>query len=80
MRADATCSFNVSREQPFFLYRMSYLWYTWIGFLTAIFTGLLVSWITGVNKRRPGDEKLYTPVIHGFLRPKLDTEQKVRIS
>ncbi|XP_076239427.1 sodium-coupled monocarboxylate transporter 1 [Calliopsis andreniformis] len=58
------------REQPFFLYRMSYLWYTWIGFLTAILIGLLVSWITGVNQRQPGDEKLYTPVIHGFLRRK----------
>ncbi|XP_017764407.1 PREDICTED: sodium-coupled monocarboxylate transporter 2-like isoform X1 [Eufriesea mexicana] len=56
------------KEQPFFLYRMSYLWYTWIGFLTAIFVGLIVSWITGPNKRGPGDEKLYTPVVRGFLR------------
>lgn len=47
---------------------MSYLWYTWLGCLTAILVGLLVSWITGPNKRTPGDEKLYTPVIHGLLR------------
>ncbi|XP_076224195.1 sodium-coupled monocarboxylate transporter 2 isoform X2 [Nomia melanderi] len=58
------------REQPFFLYRMSYLWYTWVGFITAILVGLLVSWLTGLNKRKPGDEKLYTPVIRGFLRSK----------
>ncbi|XP_076754285.1 sodium-coupled monocarboxylate transporter 2 [Xylocopa sonorina] len=56
------------KEQPFFLYRMSYLWYTWVGFLTAILVGLVVSWITGPNKRAPGDEKLYTPVIRSFLR------------
>ena len=55
------------REQPFFLYRMSYLWYTWVGCLTAIVVGLLVSWITGPNKRKPGDEKLYTPVIRSLL-------------
>lgn len=47
---------------------MSYLWYTWVGFLTAILVGLLVSWITGLNKCKPGDEKLYTPVIRSFLR------------
>lgn len=58
----------ISREPPFFLYRMSYLWYTWLGCLTAILVGLLVSWITGPNKRTPGDEKLYTPVIRGLLR------------
>ncbi|XP_076387601.1 sodium-coupled monocarboxylate transporter 2 isoform X7 [Megachile rotundata] len=56
------------KEQPFFLYRMSYLWYTWVGFLTAIVVGLIVSWITGVNERKPGDEKLYTPVVRRFLR------------
>ncbi|XP_076643027.1 sodium-coupled monocarboxylate transporter 2 [Halictus rubicundus] len=59
------------REQPFLLYRMSYLWYTWVGFLTAILIGLLVSWITGSNQRKPGDEKLYTPMVRGFLRSKV---------
>ncbi|XP_076278532.1 sodium-coupled monocarboxylate transporter 2 isoform X2 [Lasioglossum baleicum] len=56
------------QEHPFLLYRMSYLWYTWVGFLTAILVGLLVSWITGSNRRKPGDEKLYTPMIRRFLR------------
>ncbi|XP_034186765.2 sodium-coupled monocarboxylate transporter 2 [Osmia lignaria lignaria] len=55
------------KEQPFFLYRMSYLWYTWVGFLTAILVGLFVSWISGANKRKQGDEKLYAPVIRRFL-------------
>ena len=64
------------REQPFFLYRMSYLWYTWVGFLTAILIGLVVSWITGANKRKPGDENLYTPVIRGLLSTKVNAEQQ----
>lgn len=46
---------------------MSYLWYTWVGFLTAILVGLFVSWISGANKREQGDEKLYAPVIRRFL-------------
>ncbi|KAK0176391.1 hypothetical protein PV328_000534 [Microctonus aethiopoides] len=54
-------------EEPFFLYRMSYLWYTWIGFLTAILVGLTVSWFTGSNKYKPEDKKLYTPIIHRLL-------------
>ncbi|XP_024946270.1 sodium-coupled monocarboxylate transporter 1 [Cephus cinctus] len=58
---------NAVKEQPFFLYRMSYLWYTWVGFLTAIVVGLVVSWITGPNKYKPEDKKLYTPVIHKML-------------
>ena len=71
---------RVSREQPFFLYKMSYLWYTWVGFLTAILIGLVVSWITGANKRKPGDENLYTPVIRGLLSIKVNAEQQVRVS
>ncbi|CAK9832019.1 Sodium-coupled monocarboxylate transporter 2 [Anthophora retusa] len=72
---DAATAVNLTRivetaikEQPFFLYKMSYLWYTWVGFLTAILLGLVVSWITGPNKRQPGDENLYTPVVRRFLR------------
>ncbi|XP_011307182.1 sodium-coupled monocarboxylate transporter 1 [Fopius arisanus] len=55
--------------EPFFLYRLSYLWYTWIGFLTAILVGLFVSWLTGTNKYQQADKKLYTPIVHRFLFP-----------
>ncbi|KYQ47116.1 Sodium-coupled monocarboxylate transporter 1 [Trachymyrmex zeteki] len=56
------------REQPFFLYRMSYLWYTWVGFLITILVGLLVSWFTGPSKYSRADKRLFTPIIHGLLR------------
>ncbi|KAJ8688365.1 hypothetical protein QAD02_024160 [Eretmocerus hayati] len=65
---------NSIREEPFFLYKMSYLLYTWVGFLTAIIVGLIVSWITGPNKYRPDDLKLYTPVIHKLLEKTYGTE------
>ncbi|XP_034944496.1 sodium-coupled monocarboxylate transporter 1-like [Chelonus insularis] len=58
---------NTTNEQPFFIYQMSYLWYTWVGFLTAIFIGLFVSWLTGPNRYKYEDRKLYTPVIHRLL-------------
>lgn len=47
---------------------MSYLWYTWVGFLITILVGLLVSWFTGPSKYSHVDKKLFTPIIHGFLR------------
>ncbi|XP_014206395.1 sodium-coupled monocarboxylate transporter 1-like [Copidosoma floridanum] len=58
------------KEQPFPLYRMSYLWYTWVGFLTAIVVGSLISWLTGPNKYKPEDAKLYTPIIRNLLNRK----------
>ncbi|XP_014485470.1 PREDICTED: sodium-coupled monocarboxylate transporter 1-like [Dinoponera quadriceps] len=62
---------NAVREQPFFLYRMSYLWYTWVGFLTTILVGLVVSWFTGPHKYSYADKRLFTPVIHGLLRSRV---------
>ncbi|KAK2583548.1 hypothetical protein KPH14_009502 [Odynerus spinipes] len=62
---------NAIREQPFFMYRLSYLWYTWVGFLTAILVGIVVSLITGPNKYKIEDKKLYTPIVHCLLRPKV---------
>ncbi|CAG5104222.1 Similar to slc5a8: Sodium-coupled monocarboxylate transporter 1 (Danio rerio) [Cotesia congregata] len=65
--ANATLIKDTINTTPFFLYQMSYLWYTWIGFLTAIIIGLFVSWLTGFNKYKSEDKKLYTPVIHCLL-------------
>lgn len=55
---------------------MSYLWYTWVGFLTTILVGLVVSWFTGPNKYSCADKRLFTPIIHRFLRSK-DPEKVV---
>jgi len=57
---------------------MSYLWYTWVGFLITILTGLLVSWFTGPSKYSRADKRLFTPIIHGFLRSR-DPHKVVRI-
>lgn len=73
-RTNANISFLFDKQhnhQPFALYRMSYLWYTWVGFLTAILVGSIVSWLTGCNQYKSGvDEKLYTPAIRNYLNEK----------
>nr|CAD7595853.1 unnamed protein product [Timema genevievae] len=56
-----------SREDVFFLYRMSYLWYSIIGTLTAIIVGLIVSFMTGPRDPKSIDPDLLSPVIHRFL-------------
>ena len=66
------------REQPFFLYRMSYLWYTLVGFLITILIGLLVSWFTGPSKYSCADKRLFTPVVHCFLSSR-NYQNKVHI-
>ncbi|XP_068084240.1 sodium-coupled monocarboxylate transporter 2 [Anabrus simplex] len=59
------------RDEPFALYRMSYLWYTALGTSTAIIVGLIVSFLTGPNDPKNVDPKLLTPVIHRFLPTKM---------
>lgn len=46
---------------------MSYLWYSLVGLIITMVLGLLVSWMTGGNKYKNVDKKLYTPLIHRFL-------------
>jgi len=54
-------------EEVFYLYRVSYLWYTLIGVLTAISVGLLVSFLTGANKPQDVDPRLLCPAIRRFI-------------
>lgn len=51
----------------FYLYRVSYLWYTLIGVLTAISVGLAVSFLTGANKAQDVDPRLLSPIIRRFV-------------
>ncbi|CAG5104220.1 Similar to Slc5a6: Sodium-dependent multivitamin transporter (Rattus norvegicus) [Cotesia congregata] len=58
---------NSSSLDPFILYRISYLWYTFIGFLSTVIVGVIVSGFTGGNKCKYEDKKLYTPIVHWLL-------------
>ncbi|OWF48465.1 sodium-coupled monocarboxylate transporter 1-like [Mizuhopecten yessoensis] len=46
------------KEDPFILYRMSYMWYTSLAVLTTVVVGLLVSFATGATKPEELDPRL----------------------
>lgn len=54
-------------EAPFALFRLSYMYYTALGAITAILTGIIISWLTGCNKGKVTHRDLLSPVIHRFL-------------
>ncbi|XP_018319368.1 sodium-coupled monocarboxylate transporter 1 [Agrilus planipennis] len=55
-------------EPPFALYRLSYMYYTALGAITAILIGITVSFATGCNKGKCINTKLLSPVIVKFLK------------
>lgn len=58
-------------EEPFALYRLSYMYYTVVGAVTAIVSGAIVSYLTGCNKGKKLSKDLFSPVIHGLLKEEL---------
>uniref|UniRef100_A0AAR5PFT8 Sodium/solute symporter n=1 Tax=Dendroctonus ponderosae TaxID=77166 RepID=A0AAR5PFT8_DENPD len=61
-------------EAAFFLYRISYMYYTPLGTIGAIAIGLVVSYLTGYNKGKKLDKDVFSPVVQRLLRaqPPLD--------
>lgn len=75
----SACNFlpiRESSEDVFYLFRLSYLWYTLIGVLTAISVGLLVSFMTGANKPQDVDPRLLSPAIRRFISYEPKHKQK----
>jgi hypothetical protein len=64
------CTDLADREEPLYIYRISYMWYTLIGVATAITVGMVVSFLTNPNRAEDVDSDLLTPVIHRFLPSK----------
>ncbi|XP_069692129.1 sodium-coupled monocarboxylate transporter 1-like [Periplaneta americana] len=60
----------VIMQEPLYMYRISYMWYTLIGVVTAITVGLVVSFLTQPNRPQDVNTDLLTPVIHRFLPSK----------
>lgn len=58
---------SVHIEPPFILYRLSYMYYTALGTITAIGIGLIVSYLSGSNKGKSLSKDLFSPVIYGIL-------------
>ncbi|XP_057318145.1 sodium-coupled monocarboxylate transporter 1-like [Microplitis mediator] len=65
---------NLFSQESFILFRISYLWYTWMGFLSTVIIGLIVSGFTGANKCKYEEKELYTPVVHWLLFPNKKTK------
>ncbi|CAB3257362.1 unnamed protein product, partial [Arctia plantaginis] len=63
-------SFNnveFDRSGTFFLYRLSYLYYTLVGMIVCIVVGSIVSYFTGPNDPTMVHRDLLTPMIHRWL-------------
>lgn len=54
------------REEIFYLFRISYLWYSAIGFLVTVIVGLLTSFIVGAKDPKEVDEDLLSPPFRSF--------------
>ncbi|XP_044751036.1 sodium-coupled monocarboxylate transporter 1-like [Coccinella septempunctata] len=63
----------------FVLYRVSYIWYSMIGFLITVIMGLLASFATGSECSCDIDERLLTPIVrnHFLSKGKLDLNSKL---
>ncbi|XP_028033040.1 sodium-coupled monocarboxylate transporter 1-like isoform X1 [Bombyx mandarina] len=57
------------RSGTFFPYRLSYLYYTFIGMIVCVLVGALVSYFTRLNDPTMIHRDLLTPVIHRWLPP-----------
>ncbi|KAI4465465.1 sodium-coupled monocarboxylate transporter [Holotrichia oblita] len=66
-------------EPPFVLYRLSYMYYTAVGCLTAITVGIIVSYLSGRNKHKVHRD-LFSPVIHRFLKDEEPVDNNVNIA
>jgi multisubunit Na+/H+ antiporter MnhB subunit len=56
-----------SPEQPFVLYRLSYLYFNVLGCFIVIAVGLVVSFLTGATSPRELHPDLLSPVMHWTL-------------
>lgn len=66
---------RISPADPFLLFEISYLWYTFIGMSITLIVGNIVSYITGGNIRNV-DKNLLTPLIRGYFTEKKSTVSK----
>ncbi|XP_076255549.1 sodium-coupled monocarboxylate transporter 2-like [Rhynchophorus ferrugineus] len=59
---------NYRNEDVFILFRLSYIWYSAIGFFSTIILGLLASFVTGFQNPQDVDTNLLSPPVLETLR------------
>ncbi|KAG7313328.1 hypothetical protein JYU34_000439 [Plutella xylostella] len=76
---------KIDSSGTFFLYRLSYLYYTLVGMVVCVVVGTIVSFLTGPNDPTMVHRDLLTPVIYRWLpkqhplcrKPRLQSEELV---
>lgn len=56
-------------ERPFNIYRLSFVWYGFLGTFITIIVGVIVSWMTGGEDIKKIGSRLIAPVAHFMLPP-----------
>lgn len=62
---------STDKESYFYLYRLSYMWYCPLGFLSSFLIGLIISWLTKIifqEKEILLDPRLFTPIVSSRIR------------
>ncbi|XP_073954170.1 sodium-coupled monocarboxylate transporter 1-like [Choristoneura fumiferana] len=68
------------RSGTFFLYRLSYLYYTFVGMAVCILVGVVVSYFTQPNDPAMVHRDLLTPMIHRWLPPQHQLCRRPRLT
>ncbi|KAI5641345.1 sodium:solute symporter family domain-containing protein [Phthorimaea operculella] len=68
------------RSGTFFLYRLSYLYYTLVGMVVCVVVGTIVSYFTQFNEPTLVHRDLLTPLVHGWLPPQDPRCQRPRLT
>lgn len=55
------------KSEVFYLYAVSYYWYTVIGVLISCTVGVIASYFFGFNDPKSIDKDLLTPLVHRFF-------------
>ncbi|KAK2576668.1 hypothetical protein KPH14_005329 [Odynerus spinipes] len=66
---------SISEESYFYLYRLSYMWYCPLGFLSTFLIGWIISWLTRIifkEKEIALDPNLFTPIVASRIRKRLE--------
>jgi sodium-coupled monocarboxylate transporter 8/12 len=71
--SNGTTDSTLPTSEPFFLFRISFYYYSLIGAFTTIFLGLVISYMTKKDET-PVDRSLISPVSH-FLLPESEESQ-----
>lgn len=72
-QADCSSTLNSQRSQDeyFYLYRLSYMWLSVIGFVSCVFIGLVLSWFRNITCKKclkKRDPSLFVPPVAFYLK------------